>query len=440
MRMTGRAAAATASLVAWCIVASAGVSLAQPGPERTREGGFELFLNQDYGEGAESVLVAGVAIPYRRLVFFLREGRYEARYRVYLELKDESGKLLRGEVWEETVSAGSFSETTSSASLARSSRRFPAAPGKYRAKATVEIVDTSRRFTREETARIVGGTGGRLELSNPSFYAGAPDSLAAGPTADAIGFSLCGRDSAAIAGASQASVFEQPGVSARVRYDLFVPEGEAGRRIVFSTRIRGASGAVVRYHRAVLSDRRPGAEALCLDLRIDDWRIGYYTIENVVESPAAGQRQEAGGRFLILFNGGLLGKHIADCATLLSMVADKDEAAGVTDAPPGERLRAWGEFWRKRDPTPQTRANEAFGEFLERLRHVLESYSRREPGFRTDRGRIYIENGPPDRIESRSEAGAQTYELWFYTRKGVVYIFEDAIGSDDFRLVATRLI
>ena len=110
------------------------------------------------------------------------------------------------------------------------------------------------------------------------------------------------------------------------------------------------------------------------------------------------------------------------------------------DAPPEERMSAWAAFWRARDPTPLTETNEVFGEFLERLRYALEHYSRSEPGFRTDRGRIYIENGPPDRIETRSEAGARSYELWFYTRKGIVYIFEDAIGGDDYRLLTTRIL
>ncbi|RJR30838.1 MAG: hypothetical protein C4574_01885 [Candidatus Latescibacterota bacterium] len=295
-----------AALVAVCIAASAAPLTARQGVERPREGGFELFLTQDYGDDAGGVLAAGVAIPYRSLVFFLRDGRYEARYRVYLELADERGKRVRGDVWEESVGAADFRETTSSASLARSSRRFAVAPGAYRAVATIEVVGTSRRFVREETARIVGGEGGRLELGNPSFYEIDADSQAPGPEA-AARFSRCSRDSASAAGEVQSSIFGKAGSSARVRYSLYVPAGGAGRRVVFSTRVRGASGTVVRYHRAVLEDVEPGPEVLCLDLDIDDWRIGYYTIESVVESPEARLRTETDGRFLVLFNGGLLG-------------------------------------------------------------------------------------------------------------------------------------
>ncbi len=432
-------AISAAALAAVCIAAAAAPLAARQGLERPREGGFELFLTQDYGEDAGSVLAAGVAIPYRRLVFFLRDGRYEARYRVYLELADERGKRVRGEVWEESVGAADFRETTSNASLARSSRRFAVEPGVYRAVATIEVVGTSRRFVREETARIVGGEGGRLELGNPSFYAIDADSQAAGPEA-AARFSRCSRDSASAAGVVQGSVFGKAGSSARVRYSLYVPAGGAGRRVVFSTRVRGASGTVVRYHRAVLEDVEPGPEVLCLDLDIDDWRIGYYTIESVVEAPEARLRTETDGRFLVLFNAGLLGEHIDDCAALLSLVAGPDEVREVAEAPPGERMRAWAAFWRKRDPTPATSSNEAFGEFLERLRYTLEHFSRSGPGFRTDRGRIYIENGPPDRVENRSEPAARSWELWYYTGKGVVYIFEDAIGSGDYRLVTTRLL
>lgn len=426
-----------AALAACCVAAFAGPLASQAGAERSREGGFELFITHAYGDGEGSALTAGVAIPYRRLVFFLRNGRYEARYRVYLELFDERGRRVRGEVWEESVEASGFRETTSSASLARSSRRFPVAPGTYRASATVEVIGTSRRFIRVETARIVGAAAGRLELSNPSFWAvPAPD----GAPPPAVRFSRCPAGEAATGEAVQGSVFGRVGDAARVAYDIFVPEGEAGRRVLFSTRVRGASGAVVQYHRAVLEELQPGPEALCLELAVDDWPIGFYTIESVVEAPAARLRDESGGRFLVLLNGGLFGAHVADCEVLLSLVAGAEEARGIVGAPPGERFRAWSAFWKRRDPTPATAANEAFEEFLERLRHVLENFSGTRPGFRTDRGRIYIENGPPDRVESRSDPGARSYEFWFYTAQSVVYVFEDVIGSGDFKLIATRLL
>lgn len=406
-------------------------------PSVREGGGFELLLNQDYDAAGKSILVAGVAVPYRRLVFFLRSGRYEARYRVYLELYDGKGTRLRGEVWEESVSTNLFRETTSGASLARSFRRFALPPGVYRAKATVEVIDTSRRFTREETIRVIGGEARRLDLSEPAYQSLREDSAAVKPPPGEIRISVCPPDTAGTG--RQGSVFGLVDAFARVRYALVVPAGASGG-IVLSTRVRDASGAVVRYRRGVLAGAGAGRTTVCLDMNVDDWRLGLYTIETVVEAQGISQRRESEGRFTLLLNRGLFGVHVRDLEGILGGVADPDEVAAIAGAPPAERFDAWAAFWRKRDPTPSTAGNEAFGEFMARLRFAIERFSRAEPGWRTDQGRVYLTEGPPDRIETRSDVGTQSYELWYYNAKGIVYIFEDLIGSGDYRLLTTRML
>lgn len=408
-----------------------------PGPAAREGEGFELLLNQDYDAAGSSVLVAGVVVPYRRLVFFLRSGRYEARYRVYLELYDEHGARLRGEVWEETAGTNVFRETTSGASFARTSKRFALPPGVYRAKATVEVIDTSRRFTREETIRVVGGAAQRLDLSEPAYQSLRGDSAAVKPPPGEMRISLCPPDTTGIG--RHGSVFGLVDAFARARYALVVPAA-AGGRVVVSTRVRDAAGVVVRYRRLALAGVPAGRSTVCLDMNIDDWRLGLYTVEMVVEAPVVSQRRDADGRFTIILNRGLFGAHVDDLEGILDAVAGGSEVAAVTGAPLEERFDAWAAFWRKRDPTPSTAGNEAFGEFMARLRFVIERYSRAQPGWRTDQGRVYLTEGPPDTIETRSDVGTRSYELWYYNAKGVVYIFEDLIGTGDYRLLTTRML
>ena len=57
------------------------------------ETAFELSVSQEFNESSKPAIVVNASIPYRRLVFFLRERRYEARYRVYLELKKRDSAL-----------------------------------------------------------------------------------------------------------------------------------------------------------------------------------------------------------------------------------------------------------------------------------------------------------------------------------------------------------
>jgi GWxTD domain-containing protein len=66
------------------------------------------------------------------------------------------------------------------------------------------------------------------------------------------------------------------------------------------------------------------------------------------------------------------------------------------------------QFWLRRDPTPDTEENEYKEEHYRRIAYANEHFAAGIPGWRTDRGRIYIAWGPPDEIDSHPSGG--TYE------------------------------
>jgi GWxTD domain-containing protein len=65
-------------------------------------------------------------------------------------------------------------------------------------------------------------------------------------------------------------------------------------------------------------------------------------------------------------------------------------------------------FWLRRDPTPDTIDNEFRDTHYERIAYANEHYASGIPGWKTDRGRIYIMYGKPDEIESHPSGG--TYD------------------------------
>jgi GWxTD domain-containing protein len=85
-------------------------------------------------------------------------------------------------------------------------------------------------------------------------------------------------------------------------------------------------------------------------------------------------------------------------------------------------------FWQRRDPTPDTAENEYKEEHYRRIAYANEHYAAGMPGWRTDRGRIYIMYGPPTSIDAHpmggpyqrpaEEGGGQTstfpFEVWRY--------------------------
>jgi GWxTD domain-containing protein len=71
-----------------------------------------------------------------------------------------------------------------------------------------------------------------------------------------------------------------------------------------------------------------------------------------------------------------------------------------------EREQFIEQFWLRRDPTPDTVENEFKEEHYRRIAYANERYASGIPGWKTDRGRIYITFGPPDEIDSHPSGGS----------------------------------
>jgi GWxTD domain-containing protein len=73
-----------------------------------------------------------------------------------------------------------------------------------------------------------------------------------------------------------------------------------------------------------------------------------------------------------------------------------------------EREQYIEEFWRRRNPDPDSSENGYREEHYRRIAYANERFSSGIPGWKTDRGHIYILWGPPDEIESHPSGG--TYD------------------------------
>ena len=65
-----------------------------------------------------------------------------------------------------------------------------------------------------------------------------------------------------------------------------------------------------------------------------------------------------------------------------------------------ERYEFIEQFWLRRDPTPDTLVNETRDEHYRRIAYANERFTSGKPGWKTDRGIMYIMYGPPDTIET----------------------------------------
>jgi GWxTD domain-containing protein len=111
------------------------------------------------------------------------------------------------------------------------------------------------------------------------------------------------------------------------------------------------------------------------------------------------------------------------------------------------------QFWLRRDPTPGTVINEMKEEHYRRIAHANEHFASSIPGWKTDRGRIYITYGPPDEIEAHPSGGSYRrpaeqgggtiwtfpFEQWRYkwiegVGRDVIIEFVDSTRTGEFRM------
>src|SRR5271168_2808941 len=90
------------------------------------------------------------------------------------------------------------------------------------------------------------------------------------------------------------------------------------------------------------------------------------------------------------------------------IISDEERAAFKQLSNDEERDQFIEAFWQRRDPTPDTEENEFKEDHYRRIAYANEHFAAGIPGWKSDRGRIYIMYGPADEIDSHPSGG--TYE------------------------------
>jgi GWxTD domain-containing protein len=90
------------------------------------------------------------------------------------------------------------------------------------------------------------------------------------------------------------------------------------------------------------------------------------------------------------------------------IITDEERAAFKQLSNDEERDNFIEAFWQRRDPTPDTEENEFKEEHYQRIAYANEHFAAGVPGWKTDRGRIYVVFGKADEVESHPSGG--TYE------------------------------
>lgn len=125
-----------------------------------------------------------------------------------------------------------------------------------------------------------------------------------------------------------------------------------------------------------------------------------------------------------------LSKAHAEFLDKVDYIITKEERKIFREMPENGRDDFIAEFWKRRDPDLETERNEFKMEYEDRLAKAATMFrGEGRPGWRTDRGRIFILFGPPsERLTYPMDPSGYCREVWYYGAFPVVFVDDHCSG------------
>jgi GWxTD domain-containing protein len=112
-----------------------------------------------------------------------------------------------------------------------------------------------------------------------------------------------------------------------------------------------------------------------------------------------------------------------------------DRLSALRNAKPADRPRLWREFWSATDPVPETAENEALDQYFTRIAIANARFKDEGgPGWRTDRGEVFVVLGEPDQVVETPPGNEQRIVRWVYSNYRAWIDFTGTLGFSRLRM------
>lgn len=396
-----------------------------------QQSGLSVFANAYLDSTRTPQTRVSAEIPFRKLVFFKKQGVYEARYEVYLEIwRTDGDKGLAGTyVMQGSATVQTYKDTKKSDTRSRSWRLVSLDPGSYSIEATLRVKDTRISMHRSVELRVPD-----FVMSGIGF--GTPRVLMV-PSNRMPSFAKWSEFRNVPTVEKQADVTlamfdRQPAVRFEIFLDEDTPEPIPCNLFY---EVVSATDEQMLYGRKQIHLRGEGDEYV-IGFNVDNWEPGVYRLNLRAVAKNPDRDASATVDVRIDVTRAMLTTGFDQTMTIMSIIYSKDELRPLRDANEAQRPVEWARFWHARDPDPETPENEALQSYVARINYVMEHFSRVAPGWKTDRGQVYIKYGAPDEIDrAADQRNRGEYEIWRYHAMNRSFVFYDMFGLGDYKLV-----
>jgi GWxTD domain-containing protein len=370
-------------------------------------------------------------IPYKLLIFERSEASFNAALRVIVEILDEDSKLATRDIKDSKISVTGFEETQSASLFLQDYLNFRLNPGKYKISALVSdmnstielpvkpselnllksedkpvlhpLVVHSREIICDERKNfILANSGGSIPFSSDKFHLIIP---VADTSIKEIDVVIESNDEVII--------------STTVKESYVIPVGiaECEKQLSVTTdeQTIPLRNFVVRNVNEKLNEGDVLLKVLNKEKSIEEKFKSKITWFN---KPVSFIDPEKAIEFL-------------------SFIEPDSLVNGLLKSKKSDYPKVLNEYWMKFDPTPETAYNEIMVEFYNRVDFAMREFRAIEKsnGAKTDRGKVYIKFGKPDKVERSSNPLGQIIETWIYLNPSRKFSFLDKKGTGNFTLI-----
>lgn len=355
-----------------------------------------------------------VKIPHDELQFIKSGNTYTAQYEVSVNIFDASGDQKASKSVEEKIEVDDFDDTNSREKFGITIINFLLKQNSYRVDIGVMDIDTRKTGSRRIKV-IIPDYNDKMAISDILFI----DKVEKKDSSDTIMYPN-------ISGGfiSESSEF-------KAYYEIYGVNGV----VQVKNEVIDMKGKMI-YSKKFQRSSTDGTIKEIVSIVRDDLRFNKYIFR--VSVSKKGKKVTAKSKTFQVRWFGML-ESITDldkAVDFLRYIASKNVLNKMVDSGTEEKRKLFVQFWKKRDPSPETEINELMNEYYRRIQYSNDHFATFQEGWKADMGMVFILFGHPNDIERHPfDINSKPYEVWFYYGINKNFVFQDFSGFGEYRLI-----
>ncbi len=379
-------------------------------------------LNFYSSEGTRSRVDVYVEIPLKNMEFKKSKSdksSYVSKFDLNIDVVDNAENVIYNNVSKEEVTTKETGQEYLSQNSQILTRNLFLPPGDYVVKVSIFEQSTKKRFEKDKKIKVEDYSTQPLSIS---------DVMIVSRLSDNEGKKTITPD-----------VERNVGIVDTFYLFYFIYKNNEDQKVDVNCRIIDSENKEVYINKETidLSNGLAFQNQVFMAVPTTDFGYGKYTIQ--ISAASNNYNAESNSTFQNLspdFPAPL--KDIDLLIDQLQYIAKDDEMKYMRDGKDSaERQKRFLSFWKKKDPSPNSKRNEVMQEYYMRLMTADKFFSTTyTPGWKTDMGMVFIIFGQPSNIERHPyEMDQKPYEIWDYYEDNKQFVFIDNTGFGDYRLI-----